>query len=69
MFYLIDENLIYIDEKCVCKLGKMDVIFLNLSKNFRKVKVMYIFGDMELKVKVVDMEIGMFCGIFIIGVC
>lgn len=47
----------------------MDVIFLNLSKNFRKVKVMYVFGDMELKVKVVDMEIGMFCGIFIIGVC
>lgn len=69
LFYSIDENPKYIDEKRVRKLGKMDVTLPNPSKNPRKVKVMYVFGDTELKVKAVDMETGTSCGTSITGVC
>lgn len=69
LFYSIDENPKYIDEKRVRNLGKMDVTLPNPSKNPRKVKVMYIFGDTELKVKAVDMETGTSCGTSISGVC
>lgn len=69
LFYTVDENPKYTDERRVRKLGKMDVTIPNPSKTPRKVKVMYVFGDTELKVKAVDMETGTSCGTSIAGVC
>ncbi|XP_062621074.1 heat shock 70 kDa protein 12B-like [Saccostrea cucullata] len=69
LFFLIKEDAKYIDEPCVQKLWKMDINIPHPCENPRKVKVLYIFGDTELRVTAVEMDTGTPCEATIGGIC
>ncbi|XP_061163321.1 heat shock 70 kDa protein 12B-like [Saccostrea echinata] len=69
LFFSIKEDPKYIDEPCVQKLWKMDINIPHPCENPRKVKVLYIFGDTELRVTAVEMDTGTPCEATIGGIC
>ena len=69
LFFTVSEDPKYIDEQHVRRLGQLNVVIPCPSEHSRKVKVVYVLGDTELRVRAVEMETGTACETTMSGFC